>query len=81
MAFAKLFETEEHGQILVKIASNDKGPEVRFYYKPEGLGVCSIALEFEDIDGGWDLAEKIFEKTTVGSAALTVLTAKEKLGL
>lgn len=79
MAFAKLFETEEHGQILVKIDSVDGCPEVRFYFKPENLGVCSVALEFQDSDRDWDLAEKIFAETTAKSAALTVLSTKENI--
>ena len=62
--FCKLFETDAHGQILVKLDVNDKGvPEVRFYAQPEGLGVCSIAVSFSDDDAGWDLADKAFAKS------------------
>ena len=63
--FAKLFETEKYGQILVKIDSSDDGPEVRFYFQPENLGVCSIAHSFKDSDAGWLAAEKFFHKVDV----------------
>jgi len=39
--FAKLYETEDHGQILVKLDAGDVGqPEVRYYFEPKSLGVC-----------------------------------------
>lgn len=52
--FAKLFETEEYGQILVKLdASPDEHePEVRFFVNPPGLGVCSFAAGYPDSDKG-----------------------------
>jgi len=60
--FAKLFDTD-HGQILVKLdAGEEAEPEVRFYVKPDGLGVCSLALKFKDTDEGWDAAELVFDK-------------------
>lgn len=66
--FAKLFDTE-HGQILVKIdAGEDSAPEVRFFAEPPGLGVCSVALAFEDSDEGWDTAEQAFEKVDIEMA-------------
>ncbi|QZA80882.1 hypothetical protein [Deefgea piscis] len=50
--FAKLFETEEHGQILVtKITSDDEGrAQLQCTYQPkcERFGLSSIALVFED---------------------------------
>lgn len=61
--FAKLYETEKYGQILVKIDRGGKRsePEVRFYVQPEDLGVCSLAAQYDDNDDGWDKAEKFFE--------------------
>lgn len=41
--FAKLFEFEDLGQVLVMLDRGDDGPEVRLYFKPNGLGVCSVA--------------------------------------
>lgn len=69
--FAKLFENER-GQILVKLDSNadTAKPEVRFYVNPEDLGICSLAMSFEDSDNGWDMAEKAFEKIDFDSAVI-----------
>ena len=60
--FAKLYETTEVGQVLVMLdSSNDEAvPEVKFYFEPPELGVCSVGLKFEDSDSGWDKAEKCF---------------------
>lgn len=73
--FAKLFDTKL-GQILVKIDTGDDHPaEVRFFFEPEGLGVCSLAIGFtgngED-SKAWGDAEKAFEKVTKESAIDTV---------
>ena len=67
--FAKLYEAEA-GQILVKIDSSPEEikPEVRFYFYPPGLGVCSIALSFEDSDDGWGKAEKLFHDVDEATA-------------
>ena len=62
--FAKLYGTDQD-QVLVKVDSNDEGrPEIRFYAKPEGLGLCSLAISFEDSDKGWDKAEKALKEMT-----------------
>ena len=74
--FAKLYGTDED-QVLVKVDSNDEGrPEIRFYTKPKGLGVCSLgikgvcslAISFEDSDDGWDKAEKALKEMTEAKA-------------
>lgn len=61
--FAKLFHFVSIGQILVKIDDEDNGPEVRLYFVPDGLGVCSVALTFEADETGdhWDKAQKAFD--------------------
>ncbi|EKF8202512.1 hypothetical protein PBR95_000485 [Pseudomonas aeruginosa] len=60
--FAKLFEFEDLGQVLVMLDRGDDGPEVRLYFKPKGLGVCSVACS--NFPGGedeqWDHAESGF---------------------
>lgn len=61
--FAKLFESEMYGQILVKLDQSDEpgeGAEIRFYFSPPDLGVCSIALKYRDTDNGWDKSEQVF---------------------
>lgn len=75
--FAKLFETER-GQILAKIDSGEDGaPEVRFYASPEGLGVCSVSLNYEDSEAGWDSAEHAFEKVDEAAAVQACATIFE----
>lgn len=70
MKFAKLFEFEDIGQILVKIGDSAVGDdettehrapegtertELRFYFQPPGLGLCEFAFDFED-DEDWTKA-------------------------
>lgn len=62
--FAKLYETEI-GQILVKMDSNPEGePEVRIYFEPRALGVCSLAVSFEESNDGYDKQEAYFNAMT-----------------
>ena len=69
--FAKLFESKEYGQILMVLDTGDEAqPEVRFSFMPENLGVCSVALKFEDTDAGWEEAEKAFTKFDSNEKAL-----------
>lgn len=68
--FAKLFETEELGQILVVIDEGDEGdegPEVRFSFSPPNLGVCQQALKYDGDD--WDKAEDFFDSVDETVAA------------
>lgn len=69
--FAKIFESEKYGQILVKIDSDDNhDPEVRVYVEPPELGVCSVALSVknEDEDVAWSKAEELFQKLEIDEA-------------
>ncbi|MES4685393.1 hypothetical protein ACSLV1_31870 [Pseudomonas aeruginosa] len=74
--FAKLFEFEDLGQVLVMLDRGDRGPEVRLYFKPDGLGVCSVACSNfpGDEDEQWDHAEKGF--TTVNSQGVHEIVAE-----
>lgn len=65
--FAKLFDSE-FGQILVKKDEGDDGPEVRFFFQPEGFGVCNLAVGFSDNDAGWEKADAFFEAVDQASA-------------
>ena len=79
--FAKLYETEI-GQILVKQDTGEESqPEVRFFFEPKHLGVCSAALHFEDDDNGWDKAGKIFEKVDEEQAISFVKGFMEQLDI
>lgn len=79
--FVKLYETEETGQILVKIDDGENGPEVRYYFVPKGLGVCSAALEFTDDDKGkaWDKADAAFERVDEEQAIKFANTMMQEL--
>lgn len=61
--FAKLYNDTPHGQILVKLDTDpdDGNPEVRLFSRPPGMGVCSLALGFDDTDAGWEIAEATFD--------------------
>ncbi len=71
MAFAKLYGDDD-GQVLVKLGASDTGPEIRFYFQPPDLGVCSVAVGFKDTDEGWDKAEAVFAATTEEGARKVV---------
>lgn len=63
--FAKLFETEQFGQVLFILQQSDAGaPEVRTYMDPgiDGLSVSSFSSEFLDSPAGWEDAAKAFEE-------------------
>ncbi len=61
--FAKLFETEDLGQLLVVRQTNDvSDPEMRAYCEPPGLGVCSVAVAWKDTEEGWNQQEATFAK-------------------
>lgn len=77
--FAKLYEVEKIGQILVKLDSNnDTGmPEVRFYFTSQKVGICSLALKFKD--GEEEIAEKAFSNTTIHTATNMIKDAYKKI--
>lgn len=72
--FAKIFESENYGQLLVKIDTSpeDSTPEVRYFFEPEGLGVCSIAYSFADTDLGWEQADALFANDDLQKIESTV---------
>lgn len=65
--FAKIFDSEIYGQlVLIKQGDDESGaPELRVLMEPEGLGVCSVAVKYEDSDEGWDKCEACFKKADV----------------
>ena len=76
--FAKLYETAGHGQILVKMDSGDEGPEIRFFFQPENLGVCSVAIGYEDDDEGWDKAEDAFSNIVDETFSVDLVASTKK---
>ena len=68
--FAKLYETTQHGQILVMLDTNEDGePYIKYCCQPEGLGVCSAQTPtFENSENGWFIAEQMLKDETEKSA-------------
>lgn len=64
--FAKLYQVDGIGQILVKQdTSDDEGrPEVQVFFSPPNIGVCKVGLAFTDDDNGWQKCDAAFEGMT-----------------
>lgn len=78
MSFAKLYETDI-GQVLVKLdsaESEEHDAEVRIYFEPKGLGVCSAAFSYDD----WDKAEEAFDKVDQDMATAIARDLMDKFG-
>ena len=57
--FAKIFETEEYGQILVKVDKDQEGnPSVQLFFRFEGEDVSTLEESFR----GSDAADAAFEE-------------------
>ena len=66
--FAKIFDHPDYGQILVVARGNTDGaPELVWSIKPEGLGVCDVAIGF-DGDDAWEKLDKAFDKADAAMA-------------
>lgn len=51
MKFAKIYDNKRFGQIIIMKKQTEIGaPELRFYFQPEGFGVCEFAIGFNDQD-------------------------------
>lgn len=67
--FAKLFQSEKYGQLVVITQGSDDGlPELRIFMQPAGYGVCSMGLLYEDSDK----READFKKVDLAWAERTV---------
>lgn len=81
MSFAKLYGPDED-QILVMLSNDEeRAPEVRVYFQPKDLGLCSTALKFPDTDSGWDKAEAAFAEMNEEKARRMVSTVLNGIGL
>jgi len=78
--FAKLYETEI-GQILVKLDEGNEGAQIKMYFQPEGLGVCSVDFNWVDCDNEtqWKKADEAFEMMTEESCFEMVKSTLSKL--
>jgi hypothetical protein len=83
--FAKLYETTEHGQILVTLDSTEDGePVIKYSCQPEGLGICyAQSPPFENSENGWFIAEQVLKDETCKSATemveVVILTALDEM--
>jgi len=69
MSFAKLFESEAHGQILVVLQRGELGnPELQWSIKPEGFDVCTVNFTYQDTDAAWDTAQELLDNFTLEDA-------------
>lgn len=75
--FAKLFGPA-NDQVLVKLDAQDRigVPEIRIYFEPPGLGVCSFAISYEDSELGWELAEQAFGRMDEAEARRGIEASK-----
>jgi len=68
MTFFRTFETSL-GDVLVMRQDNDEGgPEIRYYFEPETLGLCSIAVCFDEDD--YEIRDSQFDKIDLAQAEL-----------
>lgn len=59
MLYSKTFKNRRFEQIVVmRRQDKDGGPEVRLYFKPDGMGVCEFGIGFRDDTPG-DAAERL----------------------
>ena len=80
--FAKLFEFDDIGQVLVKRDTDENcEPEVRIYFEPKGFGVCATAFGFEadEKESASDKAERAFELVDRARAEAIVRNALESI--
>lgn len=67
--FAKIFDTTK-GQVLALADEGDNGPELRWYARPPGLGVCQFAIGFKDDNDGWAALDKAFDAADMAQAEM-----------
>lgn len=76
--FAKLFNTEKYGQILVlKEVNEDEKPSIKVYFNPPGLGLCNLSIVFGDSEDGWENWEKSLDAIDEETAINQVKSAFE----
>jgi len=78
--FAKLFETEEIGQILVTLDYSDEEEEHQLSLRTETDGVKMVSsICFEDKEGSEESARKAFETITETQAAKICKETRERM--
>lgn len=65
MKFAKVFEVKRIGQIVIMKKQTELGaPELRFFFQPEGFGVCEFAIGFNDQDASESRFDEAYREMT-----------------
>lgn len=81
--FAKLYDFEDLGQVLIVIDQSDDEdcvPSIKVSSIPsENLGVCSTSFKYEDNDEGWDKARAAFDSLTKADAYKIALRLRKEL--
>ena len=61
--FAKLFESEEFGQMLITLLNGDNGPEITYQISEfMGMQPKIIMDGYDDSKSGYDFARTVFDK-------------------
>jgi hypothetical protein len=65
MKFAKIFENKRLGQVIIMKKQTELGaPELRFFFQPEGFGVCEFAIGFNDQDASESRFTEAYDEMT-----------------
>jgi len=65
MKFAKIFESKKLGQVIIMKKQTELGaPELRFFFQPEGFGVCEFAIGFNDQDASESRYAEAYDEMT-----------------
>jgi hypothetical protein len=65
MKFAKIFENKRLGQVIIMKKQTELGaPELRFFFQPEGFGVCEFAIGFNDQDASESRYAEAYDEMT-----------------
>jgi len=74
--FAKLFKSEQYGQICVLQLQNEKYcPEVRFFVCLQGVCGISMAISYDDSPKGWQARDDFFTRVDLQQAEIYVAKA------
>ena len=58
LEFVKLFDSSEFGKIVVmETSSEERIPQVKFYFKPGNLNVCTLSASFAE----WETADEYMD--------------------
>lgn len=62
MKFCRTFEVSRYQQIvMIKKQSEEGAPEIRFFFQPEGYGVCHFGIGWTDDEDAEKKADEAFK--------------------